>query len=193
MRSSNSFSLGLMCLQRREEEILDAEEERWTVRCFTDILQELLWKGCKPSKLKESKIFHIIIFKLHTGEGSNPPLPIYVCLKEKRPWTQYRNSFSDIHLQKKKKKENYNISLWVISPQFGIKVFFFFSTLINFIWKLQKEKKTDLKVIKAEFPVPTHNWGAIHLIIVRKYSMWLYDFSLLWLLLSASFILNMSL
>lgn len=126
MRSSNSFSLGLMCLQRREEERLDAEEERWTVRCFTDILQELLWKGCKPSKLKESKIFHIIIFKLHTGEGSNPPLPIYVCLKEKRPWTQYRNSFSDIHLQKKKKKKTTTYHSGLLVPNLESKFFFFF-------------------------------------------------------------------
>ena len=60
-------------------------------------------KGVQVLKT-QSKTFHIIIFKLHTGGGSNPPLPIYVYLKEKRPWTQYRNSFSDIYLQKKKKK-----------------------------------------------------------------------------------------
>ena len=88
---------------------------RYTIR--------ITMKGVQVLKT-QSKTFHIIIFKLHTGGGSNPPLPIYVYLKEKRPWTQYRNSFSDIYLQKK--KENYNISFWVISPQFGIKVLFLF-------------------------------------------------------------------
>lgn len=63
-------------------------------------------RGASPQNSKKVKLFILLFLNYTQGGGSNPPLPIYVYLKEKRPWTQYRNSFSDIYLQKKRKLQH---------------------------------------------------------------------------------------